>query len=108
MQQSMWKLNKFGEKLAYALSLKGWSQQQFADKLGTTQQCISRWIKGNREPSLDDVLLACYFLGEDANELLGYNDITPQEFSRYDTIYEDTGNKFFDVIAQENDDSRDN
>ncbi len=75
MRMSTVKLNKFGEKLGYALSVKGWSQQQLADKMYTTQQCISRWINGNREPSLDDVLLVCRLLDEDPNELLGYNDL---------------------------------
>ena len=44
------KLNKLGEKLNYYLSLKGWSQQRLADKLGTTQQSISRWVNGQTEP----------------------------------------------------------
>lgn len=50
------KLNKLGEKLNYYLSLKGWSQQRLADKLGTTQQSISRWVNGQTEPELDDLL----------------------------------------------------
>lgn len=107
MKQPMWKLNKVGEKIAYYLSLKGWSQQMLADKLGTTQQSISRWIKGQTEPSLDDVLLTCYFLGEEPNELLGFNDIAPEEFARYDEIYEATGDRFDSIIAQQNDDNRD-
>ncbi len=85
MQQS-YKLNKFGEKLRYLLTVKEWSQQQLANKLGTTQQCISRWINGNREPSLDDVLLVCHYLDEDPNEILGFNDISPEEYSKFDNI----------------------
>lgn len=85
MQQS-YKLNKFGEKLRYLLTVKEWSQQQLANKLGTTQQCISRWINGNREPSLDDVLLVCHYLDEDPNEILGFNDIPPEEYSKFDNI----------------------
>lgn len=76
------KLNKFGEKLAYYLSVKGWSQQQLADKLGTTQQCISRWIKGNREPSLDVLLSICYIFEESPNELLGFSEIYPELFAQ--------------------------
>lgn len=107
MKQPMWKLNKVGDKIAYYLSLKGWSQQMLADKLGTTQQSISRWIKGQTEPSLDDVLLTCYFLGEDANELLGFNDIAQDEFAKYNKLYEATGNRFDNIIAQQNNDYRD-
>ncbi len=84
MQQLSVKLNKFGEKLGYLLSVKGWSQQYLADKLCTTQQCISRWVNGNREPSLDDVLLVCYFLDEDPNELLGFNDIPKKDYAKFD------------------------
>lgn len=79
MKQSAPKLNKVGEKLAYYLSVKGLSQRQLAEKLGITQQCISRWILGNREPSLDDVILMCHILGEEPTELLGYNDIDKAE-----------------------------
>lgn len=82
MNKSVNKLNKFGEKLAYYLSVKGWSQQQLADKLGTTQQCISRWIKGNREPSLDVLLSICYIFEESPNELLGFSEIYPELFAQ--------------------------
>lgn len=81
--QSSCKLNKFGEKLGYLLSVKGWSQQQFANKLHTSQQCISRWVNGNREPSLDDVLLICHFLDEDPNEMLGFNDLPNEAFAKF-------------------------
>lgn len=76
-------LNKIGEKLNYYISLKGWSQQQLADKLGTTQQSVSRWINGQTEPTLDNILLACYFLDEDPNELIGYNDIPYDEYKKF-------------------------
>lgn len=104
----LWKLNKIGEKLAYYLSLKGWSQKQLANKLGTTQQSISRWIKGQTEPSLDDVLLSCYYLDEDPNELLGYNDIDEEEFSKYDEIFECTGERDIFIKTQEEIDKNEN
>ncbi len=78
------KLNKLGEKLNYYLSLKGWSQQRLADKLGTTQQSISRWVNGQTEPELDDLLLICYLLDEDPNEFLGYNDLSIDEFKKFE------------------------
>ncbi len=81
--KSIGKLNKLGEKLNYYLTLKGWSQQNLADKLGTTQQSISRWVNGQTEPELDDLLLACYLLDEDPNEFLGFNDISPNEFAEF-------------------------
>ena len=86
MKQSTAKLNKFGEKLAYILTVKEWSQKQLAEILGTSQQCISRWVNGNREPSLDDVLLVCNILDEDPNELLGFNYIPAECYNNYVNI----------------------
>lgn len=86
MKQSTAKLNKFGEKLAYILTVNEWSQKQLAEILGTSQQCISRWVNGNREPSLDDVLLVCNILDEDPNELLGFNDIPAECYNNYGNI----------------------
>ncbi len=82
--QPSWKLNKLGEKLNYYLSLKGWSQQHLANKLGTTQQSVSRWVNGQTEPELDDLLLICYLLDEDPNEFLGFNDISADEFAKFE------------------------
>ena len=84
--QPVSKLNKLGEKLNYYLSLKGWSQQRLADKLGTTQQSISRWVNGQTEPELDDLLLICYLMDEDPNEFLGFNDISTDEFSKFENM----------------------
>lgn len=77
------KINKVAEKLKYYLKLKRWSQQTLADKLGTSQQSISRWVNGETEPELDDVILASYFLDEDPSELLGFNDISPDELINF-------------------------
>lgn len=84
--QSVLKLNKLGEKLNYYLSLKGWSQKCLADKLGTTQQSISRWVNGQTEPELDDLLLISYLLDEDPNEFLGFNDISVDDFSKFSDL----------------------
>lgn len=84
--QATLKLNKFGEKLAYYLTLKHWSQQYLADKLGTTQQSVSRWVNGITEPELDDILLICYFLDEDPNEFLGFNDISVDTFVKFENV----------------------
>ncbi len=65
------------------LSVKGWSQQQLAEKLPTSQPCISRWINGNREPILDEVLLICRIFDEDPNEMLGFNDMSGEDLDNY-------------------------
>lgn len=87
MQNTTYKINKFGEKLKYLLAVKQWSQQQLADKMGITQQCVSRWINGNREPSIDDLILICYFLNEDPSELIGFNDLSSDDFKRFDEMF---------------------
>lgn len=84
MQKPTKKLNKCGENLKSVLIGKNLTQQQIADILGTTQECISRWINGNREPSLDDVILLCHFLDEDPNSLLGFYEIDHKELDKHD------------------------
>ena len=86
MQNTTCKINIFGEKLGYLLSIKGWSQQKLADKLRITQQCVSRWVNGNREPCIDDILLICQLLDEDPNELLGFNDIPAEAYADFDNL----------------------
>lgn len=83
--QSVWKINKLGEKISYYLNINRWSQQDLADKLKTTQQSVSRWVNGQTEPELDDILLICYWLGKDPNEFLGFNDISKDELKKYAT-----------------------
>lgn len=87
MNKSRNTINNFSENLKIALAAKGLTQHQLAEKLGLSQQCVSRWIKGNREPSIDNIILLCYFLDEDPNELLGFNDITPYEFKKFDELF---------------------
>lgn len=69
--------------LSYYLKYNGISQNQLAEMLGKSQQCISRWINGEREPRLDYVLFTCQILKKSPNELLGFNDISDAEFEKY-------------------------
>ena len=66
---------QFGNNLKTALSVSVISQKELADKLGTTQQTISRWINGINEPDLATLLNICIILNETPNSLLGFNDI---------------------------------
>lgn len=86
MKKQEIKINRFGENLKNILAVVGWTQQQLADKLCTTQQCISHWINGDREPSLDALILVSHFLDEDPNELLGFNDLRGEDFSRFEDM----------------------
>lgn len=77
------KLLKFPENLREALSVHEMTQQDLANHLGTTQQTVSRWLKGVNEPDLTTLLGICLYLGETPNSLLGYDDLTEQDFLAY-------------------------
>lgn len=46
------------------------TQQEIANKLGTTQQTISRWVQGINEPDLTMLVRLCKILNVSADELL--------------------------------------
>lgn len=65
---------KFAENLKLALATKGISQKVLADKLGTTQATVSRWVNGENEPAFELLLEICDILDETPNTLLGYEE----------------------------------
>ena len=77
------KLLKFPENLRQALMENEMTQQELAEQIGTTQATVNRWIKGVNEPDLTTLLEICLYLGETPNALLGYDDITEQDFLAY-------------------------
>ncbi len=80
------KLLKFSENLRDALVVHEMTQQNLANHIGTTQQTVSRWLKGINEPDLTTLLEICLYLDETPNSLLGYDDITKQDFLAYKQI----------------------
>ena len=80
------KLLKFPENLREALFVHKMTQQDLANHLGTTQQTVSRWLKGVNEPDFKTLLDICLYLGESPNSLLGYDDIEEQDLSAYKQI----------------------
>ncbi len=79
-------LLKFSENLREALVVHEMTQQDLANHIGTTQQTVSRWLKGINEPDLTTLLEICLYLDETPNSLLGYDDITKQDFLAYKQI----------------------
>ena len=65
---------KFKENLKTALILNKLTQQEFANKLGTTQATINRWLNGINEPNLEMLIKICICLNETPNTLLGFED----------------------------------
>lgn len=76
------KLLKFAENLREALAVRKITQKELAEHLGTTQQTVSRWLKGINEPDLTFLLEICLYLRETPNALLGYDDITESDYQK--------------------------
>ena len=77
------KLLKFPENLRNALRDNKMTQQELADLVGTTQATVNRWLKGVNEPDLAILLEICLYLGVSPNEILGYDDISDDDFKIY-------------------------
>jgi DNA-binding transcriptional regulator YiaG len=50
------------------------SQTAIAKLLQTSQQCVSNWVKGIYEPSIEQILELCKILETTPNELLGFSE----------------------------------
>ncbi len=85
------KLLKFSENLKEALRVNHITQLELAKKLDTTQQTISRWLKGINEPDLETFLEICLYLNETPNSLLGYEDIPNRVKATYITAPNNSG-----------------
>src|SRR5689334_11961111 len=57
------------ERLRRARSLKGWSQADLAEQLGTSFEVVSRWERGVTVPSPYYRERLCAVLGQSAEEL---------------------------------------
>lgn len=58
-------------RIADARKAKGWSQQQLAEQLGTTQQQVARWETGQRDPKTSIIVRISAALGVTVSYLLG-------------------------------------
>ena len=63
-----------GYKIAEARIAKGWSQQQLAEKIGTTQQTIQRYESGARDLKSSVIIKLSSALGVTISYLLGLKD----------------------------------
>lgn len=72
---------KFSENLRESLNAHEITQQTLADRLGTTQATISRWLNGVNEPDFSTLIDICLFLNETPNSLLGFDEIPESAFS---------------------------
>lgn len=65
------KMDSLPNRIAQKRKLKGFTQEQLAEKLGkSSKQVISNWEKGRAEPSLADLRLLADVLGTTTSYLL--------------------------------------
>lgn len=67
-------MNKFKIVLEKELKKHNLSQIKFAEKMNVTQQCVSAWLQGSREPRLTMFIKICEFFELTPNELLGIGE----------------------------------
>jgi transcriptional regulator with XRE-family HTH domain len=64
-------MDSLPNRIAQKRKLKGFTQEQLAEKLGkSSKQVISNWEKGRAEPSLADLRLLADVLGTTTSYLL--------------------------------------
>lgn len=85
------KIKKWGVqmiKLEYYRTSAGLSQLELAEKIGMTQQRISAYELGKRQPDLDTLKLFADFFGITTDELLGVEKDEPKEDKEFVAFYE--------------------
>lgn len=74
---------KFKSNLLNELAQNDMTQQDLASAVGTTQQTVSRWIKGINQPDLETLMEICFLLNTTPNEILGFNDLSTDDYYGY-------------------------
>lgn len=52
----------------------GYTQKQFAEKIGVKQSQISEWLKGKSKPGYDSLKAICINLGISGDRILGLSE----------------------------------
>lgn len=64
----------FTTRLKQSITERGLTQRMLATLIGTTEQSVSRWAKGNRTPNADMLYRMCKALDVSADYLLGLSE----------------------------------
>ena len=64
----------FSNELCNLMKSLNVTQTALAKQLGTTQQTISRWLKGINQPDFEMLFEICKILDTTPNEILGWED----------------------------------
>ncbi|MBQ8658438.1 MAG: helix-turn-helix transcriptional regulator [Clostridia bacterium] len=65
---------KFGEILFALRKARGWSQQELANRIFASQQCVSQWEQGLIEPTLTFLWRLADVFEVSVDELIGRVD----------------------------------
>lgn len=63
--------NKFGDNLSVILKMKGIRQTDLAESTGIADATISRYVKGQMEPRIDNLIAIAEALGVTVDYLIG-------------------------------------
>ena len=66
--------NKFGVRLSGLLKSENICQKDFAKAIGVSPSIVCDWIKGNSQPTADNILNSAEFLKVSTDYLLGRKD----------------------------------
>src|ERR1700674_3578826 len=72
--------------------LRGWSQADLAEKVGTTQKIVSRWERGENAPGPYYRQKLCKLFGKNADELGLLDEQSQEDHSLIVSSRRDTGN----------------
>lgn len=65
-------------RIQEAREARGWTQEQLANAIGTTQQTIQRWETGAVDPQVSKILQISEALGITTSFILGMQDPIPE------------------------------
>ena len=60
----------FADKLIALRKKNGWSQEEFAEKMGVSRQAVSKWEGAQTVPDLDKILMMARLFGVTTDYLL--------------------------------------
>src|SRR6202043_4119002 len=79
-------------RLRYERELRGWSQADLAEKVGTTQKIVSRWERGENAPVPYYRQKLCKLFEKNASELGLLDEQSSEDHSHVASSKSDTGN----------------
>lgn len=88
-------------KLKEIRTIKGYSQQEVADHLGSTAVSYSRYESGNRSPSLEMLIKLADYFDVTIDYLLGRNTGVPQALSNYESSLVEAARKADDRAKED-------